>query len=285
MEYSLLGKTGRRVSRIGFGGATAGLKNYTGDFDPQRDRDKVITCIRKAYNLGINYFDTAAAYGDGASEDIFGEALEPFPKEDIFLASKVTIADYSDARRSMEASLKRLRRDSIDLFQVHGSCYSQRDFDRVMKKGGMLDALEKAKEEGLMKHIGFSIECQNEPLYAFLKSGRFEVMQIEYNILFQHPYDPSWNCGSMVDAEELGLGIVVMRTATSGIFQKWIQAVNPENTFNYNPALVQLVLSNPLVDVALIGMRDEAVLMENVDTCNDLSGRLDLKALHNRYIK
>lgn len=283
MEYKVLGKTGRKVSRIGFGGATAGFANYTGDFDPQKDRDKVISCIRKAYELGINYFDTAAAYGDGTSEGIFGEALETLPKDEIFLASKVPVLDASDARRSIEASLKRLRRDQIDLFQIHGSFYSEEDCEKVLKKGGMLDALEKAKEEGLMKHIGFSIECQNEPLYKFLKSERFEVMQIEYNLLFQHPYDPNWDCGSIRDAENLEIGIVAMRTVTSGIFQKWMKMANPENTFNYNPALVQYVLSNPFVDVALLGMRDEEILIENVNTCNDLSGRIDLAALHNRY--
>ena len=62
MIYSILGKTGRKVSRIGFGGATAGLKNYTGKFDPQqkKDRESVIAAIHRAYELGINYFDTAA---------------------------------------------------------------------------------------------------------------------------------------------------------------------------------------------------------------------------------
>ena len=62
MIYSILGKTGRKVSRIGFGGATAGLKNYTGAFDPQKqaDREGVVAAIRRAYELGVNYFDTVS---------------------------------------------------------------------------------------------------------------------------------------------------------------------------------------------------------------------------------
>lgn len=108
-------------------------------------------------------------------------------------------------------------------------------------------------------------------------------MQIEYNFLFQHPYDPYFHCGSLYDAEAQKLGIVNMRTATSGIFQKWIRLVNPENTFDYNAALIQFVLSNPLVDVSLLGMRDAEIVEKNVATCNDLSGRIDIAALHERY--
>ena len=108
-------------------------------------------------------------------------------------------------------------------------------------------------------------------------------MQIEYNFLFQHPYDPYFRCGSLYDAEAQQLGIVNMRTATSGIFQKWIRLVNPENTFDYNAALIQFVLSNPLVDVSLLGMRDVEIVEKNVATCNDLSGRIDIAALHERY--
>jgi len=286
MEYSILGKTGRKVSRVGFGGATAGLKNYVHNFDPRKDedREKVIRAIKKAYELGINYFDTAAAYGDGASEEIFGDGLYGIPEENVFLATKVSVNTADAARKSVEASLRRLKRSSIDLIQIHGTVYGEEEYDLIMNKGGMLEALERAKAEGLVRFIGFTIECQNEQLYKFIKSDRFDVMQIEYNLLFQHPYDPSWKCGSLYDAEEHKLGIAVMRTVTSGIFQKWIKLVNPENTFNYNPALIQLVLSNPFVDVALLGMRSEERVIENVNICNDLTGRIDLDLLHKRYV-
>ena len=77
METVLLGKTGRTVSRLGFGGAPAGIPNYLGVYDPnaQRDREPFIAAIGRALELGMNYFDTAASYGDGASERIYGEAL------------------------------------------------------------------------------------------------------------------------------------------------------------------------------------------------------------------
>ena len=75
-----------------------------------------------------------------------------------------------------------------------------------------------------------------------------------------------------------------MRTATSGIFQRWIQMVNPANTFDYNEALVQFVLSNRLVDVALVGIRTAEVARSCARLMNDPSGRIDVDALWNRFV-
>jgi predicted aldo/keto reductase-like oxidoreductase len=285
MEYAILGKTGRKVSRIGYGGTIAGLKNYTGDFDPgeNKNRETIIEAIRTAFNLGINYFDTAAGYGNGLSEQIFGEALESLSKEDIFLATKVGSKDPDHARVSLERSLKNLRREWIDLIQIHGSNYSDETCRGILKPGGMAEVLRKAREEGLVRHIGFSIECQNKALYALIESGLFDVMQIQYNFIFQHPYDPSFKSGCIYDAEERNMGIVTMRTLTSGIFQKWMHLINPESNFNYNPDILQFNLSNPLVDVALLGMRDSEQVKINAAVCDDLSSRIDLSELHSRF--
>ena len=284
MEYAILGKTGRKVSRIGFGGATAGLKNYIHTFDPEKreDREPIIKAIHRALELGINYFDTAAAYGNGASERIFGEALRDTDPETIFLATKSSKGDAQHVRRSCESSLENLKRDWIDLLQVHGTVYSEEEAELVM--GSMLEEMEKMKQEGLIRWVGFTIEAQNEPLYRFIKSRRFDVMQISYNFIFQHPYDPSWKSGSLYDAEEHQLGIVSMRTTTSGTFQKWMKMVHPENDFDYTRALIQFELSNPLIDVALIGMRSVKRVEQNVEICEDRSGRIDLSELHQRYV-
>lgn len=286
MEYVELGRTGRRVSRIGFGGATAGIKNYLHAFDPKspEDRIPVIEAIQKAYELGINYFDTAADYGAGQSEEIFGEALQGIDSDSIFLATKAVVSDGQGVRRSVEESLKRLKRDQVDLLQIHGTVYRERDVGLIFGKGGMLDEMEKIKAERLAKYIGFTCEAQNETLYRLIRCGKLDTMQILYNFIFQHPYDPSWKCGSLYDAEEQGLGIITMRATTSNTFQKWISMVNPENTFDYTKALIQFELSNPLIDVVLIGMRSVKRVIENVQICNDITGRIDLNYLHTRKV-
>lgn len=294
MEYTNFGATGRVVSRIGFGGAPAGLKNYLRTYDPddRSDQEQVIAAIRRALELGITYFDTAPAYGDGASERIFGEALEgarlaPQAREagsDLFLATKVRPNDSpSEARREMEASLERLRRDHVDLFQLHGTAYTPEQEERFFASGGLIDELEKAKAEGLTKYIGFTVEAINATTLRLISCGRFDSIQLAYNLIYQHPYDPYWGAGTMFDAEAQGMGIAVMRTVTSGVFQKWVHAVNPENTFDYSAALVQFVLSNPLVDVALLGMRSASRVEQNVAICEDTAGRIDIGRIHGKY--
>ena len=286
MEYTELGKTGRRVSRIGFGGAVAGLKNYLHAYDPSEGDsfNGVVEAIHTALEMGINYFDTAAGYGNGQSEMMFGAALEGVDPDKIFLATKASIGDRDHLLRSVEQSLKNLRRDSIDLLQIHGDTISPEREETIVQKGGMLEAMEELKRSGTVKYIGFTTEDNNDAVYRFIRSGHFDTIQMCYNFLFQHPYEPSRPFGSILEAEKQGMGIVTMRAPTSGTFQRWIKMVNPENTFNYTPALIQFVLSNPMVDVALIGMRTADRVRENVAICNDLDGRISLDALHERYV-
>lgn len=286
MEYVRLGKTNAKVSRIGFGGAPAGMKNYLHAFDPtkEEDREGIIKAIHKAVELGINYFDTAPAYGEGQGEEIFGEALQGVDPGKIFLATKMSVGDKDHVRRSMEASLKRLKRNSIDLIQIHGTSYSEEEADLVLKKGGVLDEMCRLRDEGLVKWIGFTSEDQNPAMYRLIRSERFDMMQTCYNFIFQHPYDPVRKSGSIYEAEKMDMGIATMRPATSMIFRKWIEKVNPNNTFDYTGALVQFVLSNPLIDVVLIGMRSVKRVVQNIEIYNNTSGRIDIDDLHHRFV-
>ena len=110
-------------------------------------------------------------------------------------------------------------------------------------------------------------------------------MQLCYNFLHQHPYDPTRPFGSLIEAKRRGMATVTMRTATSGTLQRWVRMVNPADTFDYTAALIQFVLSNPLVDVALVGMRDVAEVDANVRLWRDVGGRIDIAALHARYVQ
>ncbi len=272
------------MSRLGFGGAPAGLTGYLGQYSPHEkdQRQQVIAAIQHARSSGITYFDTAAAYGQGESEKIFGEALGG-DTPGIFLATKVGNREV-DVRGSLERSLRNLRVDRVDLVQVHGGSYTDVDENAVMQPGGVLDTLEKAREEGLLGHIGFTSEDQNASVYRFIRSGRFDVMQVQYNLLFQHPYSPDRPFGSMIEAENAHMGIVTMRGLTSGVFQKWMSDVRPHDAFDYSVALLQFVLSNPLVDVALVGMRTPGEVDRNIAVLQDASGRVDLDGLHEKYV-
>lgn len=305
LDSTTFGPTDRTVSRIGFGGAPAGLTNYLEKYSPEQadKREQVIAAIQHAADSGIAYFDTAAAYGNGESERIFGEALSgrvdrpmdvlhaggrledhvELQPSNLFLATKVAHAE-PDIRGSVERSLRNLRVDRLDLVQVHGGSYTDADEQVVMRSGGVMDVLEKARDEGLIRHIGFTTEDQNAAVYRFIESGRFAMMQVQYNLLFQHPYSPDRPFGCMIAARDAGMGIVTMRSLTSGAFQRWMAAIRPDDHFDYSAALLQFNLSNPLIDVALAGMRSPAEVDQNIAVLNDTDGRVDLDAIHLKFV-
>ncbi len=284
MEQTTFGRTNRTVSRLGFGGAPAGLTNYLNNYSPSNidQRDQVIAAIEHALDLGITYFDTAPGYGSGASERIFGEALVA-AGDGIFIATKIN-RDERNVRASIEASLTRLRRDQLDLVQIHGSSYTPELAASILGDGGMLAQLEALRDEGLIRHLGFTSEDNNAAVFDFIASDRFDVMQICYNLLHQHAYEPTRPFGSLLEADKAGMGTVTMRTLTSGLLQKWIRMANPNDSFDYTPALLQFVLSNQLVDVALVGMRTVDEIERNVAIAEDLAGRIDIGALHAKYV-
>ncbi len=148
MEYTSFGQTGARVSRLGFGGAPAGLTNYLGAYSPADpiQRKQVIEAIERARSLGITYFDTAQGYGNGQSEEIFGEGLQG-AGPDIFVATKTGHWE-TEARRVIEGSLNRLRRERLDLIQIHGDSYTVQKADEILSKGGLLEQLLKLKKKG-----------------------------------------------------------------------------------------------------------------------------------------
>ena len=283
METTQLGRTGVQVSRLGFGGAPAGLAQYLDDYDPARDTDRegVVSAIKRAVELGVTYFDTAPGYGGGEGESIYGEALEG-AREGVFIATKVS-RDVKDARASVEESLKLLRTDHVDLVQIHGNSYTSDQADHILAIDGVLEQLEQLKTEGLTRLIGFTSEDNNAAVFRFIGSGRFDVMQINYNLLHQHPAEWTRPFGSLFEAREMGVGVVTMRTLTSGIFQKWVNTVRPDDDFDFTPSLLQFVLSNPLVNVALVGMRTVGEVECNVAIANDKAGRVDHKKLQRKY--
>ena len=137
------------MSEIGFGGAPAGLRNYLGHWEPEGEEsaEQIAQAIARAVALGINYFDTAPGYGDGASERMFGLAIRPY-RERVILATKLFAESADDVRRSVEASLERLQVDRLDVIQIHGTWYSDEEVDRILAPGGVLSGLQAVKSRG-----------------------------------------------------------------------------------------------------------------------------------------
>jgi len=283
MQTRLLGRTGIRVSEIGFGGAPAGIANYLEPWDPAGagETESLVSAIHRAIDLGLNYFDTAPGYGDGAGEALFGRALAGRRGRAI-LATKTGARDAQGIRRSVEASLRRLQTDVIDVLQFHGGWYPPEDVERILGEG--LPAYQVLRDEGKIRFLGFTAEGPSGGVSQLIAIDAFDVLQVRYNLLYQHTCDHVNDAGAMREAEARGMGIVTMRTLTSGIFQKLMRQVFPDAMApaELDRLCLGYVLSNPLVDVAIVGMRRAAEVEANVALSDDDGARLDLVALHHR---
>src|SRR5206468_349777 len=162
----------------------------------------------------------------------------------------------------------------IDVLQFHGGWYPPEEVRRVMDEGG-LETLRALQAEGKVRFLGFTAEGPSPGAYELAASGAFDVLQVRYNLLNQHPADFINHEGIIRRAKAQGMGIVTMRTLTSGIFQKLMRQAFPETAgWDWEPFLLNFVLSNPLIDVALAGMRRPEEVERNNAVSDDLSRRI-----------
>lgn len=287
MEYRRLGRTDLRVSEVGYGGAPAGLRNYIGTWEPESEEAaaSIEQTVQRAIELGINYFDTAPSYGAGRSEELLGRGLRG-RLDEVIVATKLHGSDAEDVRRSVEASLVRLETDHIDVLQYHGTWYTDEQVRNILRPGGVLAGMQALRDERLVRFIGFTTEGVNGAVSELIATGAFDVLQICYNLLFQHPYEPSRQAGAIYEAAARDMGVVAMRPLTSGIFQRWLGTIAPEIAaqVDWHRALLGFTLSNPLLSTAIVGMRSPEEVVANVVASADRSLRVDLDALHTRYV-
>lgn len=185
MEKRILGRTGASVSVLGFGcGAVGGMMVRGAPADQAR-------AVARALDAGINYFDTAAAYGNGASEENLGRVLKSL-NPDIFLSTKFTVLPEhkKDIARgiaqSLEQSLGRLGRDHVDLFQLHNriaSSGSDRPLDAATVLDQVVPALESLRQQGKIRFFGITALGDTPALQKVVDSGAFDTAQICHNLL------------------------------------------------------------------------------------------------------
>ena len=167
MQYRILGKTGLKISRMGFGGIPI-----------QRiDAEGTKALIQKIHSMGINYIDTARGYS--VSEEYLGYALEGI-RQDFVLATKSMARTKETMAADIDISLKNLRTDYIDLYQIHNP--SPDDFEKVMQPGGALEALFEARAEGKIGHIGITLHTA-DLFEKALEQDWVETIMFPYNLV------------------------------------------------------------------------------------------------------
>ncbi len=289
METRTFGRTGLTVSRLGFGGAPAGLPRYLtpDDRDDPAFRAGILAAIRRAVQAGVTYFDVAPGYGDGRAESLFGEALEG-ARERLVLATKFWPDDPWNpdaATRKLQASLDRLRTPRVDLLQYHGESFDDARTDRILA-GGILDWMREQRAAGRTRCLGITAEAPSGGLERLLRTGTFDAGLFAYSLIYQSACDYQREpVGIIPLARSLGMGVAAMRPATSGFLQKLFAAEFPGIPADRVTRLaLKFVLSTPEVDTVVVGMRTAAEVDANAALAADPADRLDLKALHRRYV-
>lgn len=231
------------LSVIGFGGI------LVMDEDPA----DAAALVKLAMEAGVNHFDVAPTYGD--AEIKLGPALEPY-RNKVFLSCKTTQRKKDDARRELEQSLKHLRTDHFDLYQLHAMTTPE-DVKTVMGKGGAIETFLEARKEGKIRFIGFSAHSE-EAAMELMKSFDFDTIMLPVNYAIWH----SGNFGShaLEMAKQKKMGIIALKSMAKGPWPQdadrskykkcWYEPFTSEEDIKM---ALRFTLSHPVTDVITPG--------------------------------
>jgi aryl-alcohol dehydrogenase-like predicted oxidoreductase len=214
-----LGKTGEKLSMIGFGGIVV----------MNEDTGAASNIVSEAVDRGINYFDIAPSYGN--AQERLGPALAPYRKN-VFLACKTEGRTRDDSRKQLEESLRLLKTDHVDLYQFH-ALTKMKELDTVLGPGGAMETMEAAKKEGKIRYIGFSVHSQETALAA-LDRYNFDTILFPVNwVLFtQAEFGPK----ILKRAQEKQMGILALKGMAKTVWSADQKENHPEPKCWYQPA-------------------------------------------------
>ncbi|MBR5569370.1 MAG: aldo/keto reductase [Oscillospiraceae bacterium] len=236
MEYRMLGKTGLKISRMGFGGIPI----------QKIDAEGTKRVLRKLLAQGVNFIDTARAYT--VSEEYLGYALEGV-RDQFVLASKTYSRSKEAAAADIETSLRNLRTDYIELYQIHNP--SAAELAIVQTPDGALAALQEAKAAGKIGHIGITLHSK-ELFEQALELDWVETIMFPYNIVETQAQELIAKCA------QKNIGFIAMKPLAGGAIDNATLAL-------------RFITANPNVTVVIPGMAAEEEVDENIAACADAS--------------
>ncbi|MBP1610440.1 MAG: aldo/keto reductase [Acidobacteria bacterium] len=255
--YRTLGKTGLRVSSVGSGVGIAP--------DPG--------VIARAIDLGVNYFDTARGYGAGKSEEILGAALKG-KRSRVVLATKTDARTKADVFKDMDASLKALGTDYVDIWHLH----SRDTPDTITDEA--VEACEMLKKQGKTRFMGVSAHDINAVVDTVLKIGKFDVVQTTYSYAIGAPF----RSAAISRLHDAGIGVVAMKViiAVAGFVPREVKLPSEGPL-----AAVKWVLLNPAISTTVPYTKNIAELEMNVRAMTESYTAQDEKMLfvRNREIR
>jgi len=256
IPYRTLGKTGLKVCPVGFG---------TG-FTPEP------TVIARAVDLGVNYFDTASDYANGNSERLVTQGLKGVPRDKVIVVSKTPAKTRGVFMSDLEASLKNLSTDRIDIWLLHGKSKPEEVPDELLEAGSQ------AKKQGKIRFFGVSTHDLNLMADHFLKAGNIDAVTFTYNFTMGKGKDEA-----IAKLSKAGIGLTAMKVMAAyggGLPKMPAGGGEPPPTAlgNALPAL-KWVLRNPMVATTIPGVRDAEMLELNVRALSEAFTAGDEKQL------
>lgn len=240
MIYRKLGRTGRDVSAIGFGGMR---------FRDAANRDECGATLERALALGVNYFDTAPAYFGGKSEERFGEGLHG---KDVLISTKSMAADGSELRRDLERSLRRLRRDRVDIFHIW-YVVSKEDYER-RRQGGAIAAVLRARDEGLVGAVFLSTHMEGRDICDVLGEKIFAGVTLGFSAI-----NAPFRQAAIKAAKRQGIAALCMNPLSGGLIPRnetFFSFLRGPRDRSVVEGALRYVLSAPGVTAALVGCAD-----------------------------
>ena len=279
MIYKEFGKTGIKLSALGFGAMRLPMMEEGGK--KIVNEELAVPLMQKAFDMGVNYVDTAPLYCETLSENAVGKALKGY-RDKVYLSTKNPIEDNDGDHwmGRLEKSLKKLDTDYIDFYHFWG--ISLKSFEGWQGlKYGPIEAAYKAKEQGLIKHISFSYHDAPENYKKIVDSGIFESTLVQYNML-----DRS-NEENIAYAKSKGLGTIIMGPVGGGRLgapSEQIQNLLKNKTgaapVSTAEMALRFVLANTNVDMALSGIGDMNMLNENFEVASRTGHLTDEELSH-----
>ncbi|HUV06494.1 MAG TPA: aldo/keto reductase [Spirochaetia bacterium] len=259
MQYRDFGKTGRKVSILGFGAMRLPERK-----DGTCDIEQSVPILRRGIDLGINYIDSAHVYIKGTSEIAVGEAIKGHERENLSIATKIPVGEEQIAtaeswRTRLEESLRRLDTPYIDFIFFH-SLKWQAFRQWVSRPGMALQEARKAQDEGLVRHLCFSSHDTPENIINLINTREFAAMLVQYNFLERT------NEKAIARASAAGMGVAVMGPLAGGrlAVPRGVALDEEEHLTLEIPRLaLRFVWNNPGVAVALSGMSETAQVEAN----------------------
>lgn len=246
MPMTPLGKTGMTISKIVVGGYHMRV----------RSEEEGVRIIRRAVDLGVNFFDSAHLYHGGQSDITYGKALDPATRKKIFLHSKAEIYTFDGAMKELEETLTRMKTDYLDLWSCH-QVSNHKEVDQLLGPRGSLEAFVKAKQQGKVRHIGFTGHHDPSVHVRMLESfNGWETVQHPVNLV--DPHYESFIRNVLPKVRAKGLGMLAMKSNGIGaLTQQKIATIDECLRFTWSQD----------IDALVSGMESVAELEHNVAAC------------------